>query len=204
MEANRKFQVKSPPGAPAGQSTGAYNNARLQMGMAITRAQLVLAAGTVVLILAALWYFTFGSSGPGRGEVAPPTSKQAVPDLAREVIEEQQQEQEPDYAAALEQARKLRAEGKLADAQLLYFFAARGGHTPAAYELAEMYDPLHFDPNESLMEQPDPFQAFKWYEQAQLGGDAQASARLDELHEWAKQAAEEGNLDAEQLLLQWN
>lgn len=173
-----------------------------QHGMAITRTQLLLAAGTVLLIVLALWYFT--SDMAGRGEVAPPTSREAVPELAREVINEQQQEQAPDYAAALDQARSLRAEGKMADAQLLYFFAARGGYAPAAFELAELYDPLHFDGTTSLMEQPDPFQAFKYYQQASQAGFDEAAGRLEALHDWAQQAAEEGNLDAEQLLLQWN
>jgi TPR repeat protein len=148
-----------------------------------------------------LWFSS--ANRTGSGETAAATSKQAVPELAREVINEQNQEQAPDYPAALEQARSLRAEGKLADAQLLYFFAARGGYAPAAFELAELYDPLHFDATTSLMEEPDPFQAFKWYQQASQSGIAEAAARIEALHGWAKQAAEEGNLDAEQLLLQW-
>jgi TPR repeat protein len=190
MQSNGNFQMEKSP------------RAGRQLGMAITRVQWFLAAGTVLLIALALWYFSSDLAGPGRGEVAPPTSKEAVPELAREVIEGQ--EQAPDYAAALEQARSLRAEGKLADAQLLYFFAARGGYAPAAFELGELYDPLHFDVTTSLMEQPDPFQAFKWYQQASQAGVAEAGARLEALHDWANQAAEEGNLDAEQLLLQWN
>lgn len=174
-----------------------------QSGLALTQAQLVLAVLTILLVVLGLWYFTSGKEGRDPAAIAPPTSREAVPELAREVIAEQQQEQAPDYDAALAQARQLRAEGKLADAQLLYFFAARGGHAPAAFELAELYDPLHFDASTSLMEQPDPFQAFKWYQQAQKAGNGQATIRLEELHDWAHQAAEEGNLDAEQLLLQW-
>jgi TPR repeat protein len=172
--------------------------------MAITGMQLLLAVATVVLLVLAYWYFSSGDSSFNKPEAAPATSREAVPDIAREVISEQQQDQAPDYAAALEQARGLRKEGKLADAQLLYFFAARGGYTPAAFELGELYDPLHFDVTSSLMEKPDPFQAFKWYKQAADAGDGQAGARLEELHEWAHQAAEDGDVDAEQLLLQWN
>jgi len=177
---------------------------KTQGGMVITSTQWLLAAAVVVLLILAYWYFVSGNSNFGKPEAAPATSKQAVPDIAREVISEQQQEQAPDYAATLEQARSLRQEGKLADAQLLYFFAARGGYTPAAFELGELYDPLHFDVSSSLMEKPDAFQAFKWYQQAAQAGDGQAVTRLEELHDWAHQAAEEGDLDAEQLLLQWN
>ncbi len=176
---------------------------RTQQGMAITGIQW-LAAGVVILLLVlAYWYFSSGPGSRDTAKVAPPTSKEAVPEVAREVISAQQQSEAPDYAAALDQARSLRAEGKLADAQLLYFFAARGGYTPAAFELAGLYDPLHFDASTSLMDKPDPFQAFKWYQQASQAGDSQADVRLEELRAWAQQASEAGDLEAEQLLLQW-
>jgi TPR repeat protein len=174
-----------------------------QQGVSVTGIQWLLAGTAILALLLAYWYFSSGAGSPGSSEPAPPTSRQAVPQEAREVISAQQQEQTPDYAAALDQARSLRAEGKLADAQLLYFFAARGGYTPAAFELAELYDPLHFDVTTSLMEKPDAFQAFKWYQQAAQAGDSKAAVRLDELHGWAHQAAENGDLDAEQLMLQW-
>ncbi len=194
------------PGAatPGAATPGAATpGARNQGGAAVTGLQWLMAGVTILLLLLAYWYFSSGS-GIFTQDTAPATSKEAVPKVAREVISEQQQAQQPDYAAALEQARSLRAEGKLADAQLLYFFAARGGYTPAAFELAELYDPLHFDVTSSLMDKPDPFQAFKWYNQALKDGESNASVRLDALHEWAHQAAEKGDPDAEQLLLQWN
>jgi len=176
---------------------------RTSYGMAISGMQWLLAGVAILLLVLAYWYFSAGTGSRGTGETAPPTSKEAVPEVAREVISEQQKAQAPDYVAALDQARSLRAEGKLADAQLLYFFAARGGYTPAAFELAGLYDPLHFDASTSLMDKPDPFQAFKWYQQASQAGEAQADVRLEELRVWAQQAAEAGDLDAEQLLLQW-
>lgn len=177
---------------------------RTQAGMAVNSVQWIMAAVAAAVLLVALWYFAFGPGDSGDAASAPTTAREAVPELAREVISAQQQEQAPDYAATLEQARSLRADGNLADAQLLYFYAARGGHAPAAFELAELYDPLHFDPSASLMEQPDAFQAFKWYQEAARAGDQQASARLQDLQLWAQQAAEDGDIDAEQLLLQWN
>lgn len=174
-----------------------------QQGITITGMQWVLAGVAILLLVLAYWYISSGAGSRGTAEPALPTSKEAVPEVAREVISEQQKAEAPDYAAALDQARSLRAEGKLADAQLLYFFAARGGYTPAAFELAGLYDPLHFDASTSLMDKPDPFQAFKWYQQASQAGDPQADVRLEELREWAQQSAEAGDLDAEQLLLQW-
>lgn len=173
-----------------------------QGGIVVT--QWLMAAVAVALLILAVWYFASRTSDPGEAEPALATSRQAVPDMAREVISEQQQEQAPDYAATLEQARSLRAEGKLADAQLLYFFAARGGYAPAAFELGELYDPLHFDVSSNLMEKPDAFQAYKWYQEAAQAGDSQAPMRLQELQMWAQQAAADGDVDAEQLLLLWN
>ncbi len=110
---------------------------------------------------------------------------------------------EPDYEQAFTRGRELHAAGRLADAQLLYFFAARGGHADAALALAESYDPVRFAPQTSLMDEPDPFQAYKWYRQAAASGDADAGERLDALHAWAKQAAANGDPQAQRLLLAW-
>lgn len=104
---------------------------------------------------------------------------------------------------AFAEAEAFRAEGKLPDAQLLYFFAARQGHGRAAFQLAAIYDPLHFIPEQSLLEKPDPFQAFRWYNTAREAGIAEAADRLDALRNWATDAAAKGNAEAEQLLLQW-
>ena len=177
---------------------------RMQGGRVVTSTQWLLAAVAVALLILLAWYFTSGTNDVGEAERVPATSNQAVPELAREVISEQQQEQAPDFAATLEQARTLRAEGRMADAQLLYFYAARGGYAPAAFELGELYDPLHFDASSSLMEEPDAFQAYKWYQQAAQAGNTQATMRLQELQMWVQQAAADGDVEAEQLLLQWN
>jgi len=134
----------------------------------------------------------------------PPVSKQARPDTAREVIAELKAAGDPiDYAQAQSQAQEFHAEGRLADAQLLYFFAARGGHAPAAFDLASMYDPNHYSTGTSLMDEADPFQAYKWYQQAKNAGDENAAERLEALRAWAEQAADAGDGDAERLLLTW-
>ncbi len=175
---------------------------RQEIGAINSRLLILLGIGIIALLALIFWFRA------SRQEVpivppAPPTSKQAVPEIAREVITQQQEEQVPDFVAALDQARALKAEGKLADAQLLYFFSARGGHAPAAFELAMMYDPTRFDPAASLMDKPDAFQAYKWYLAAQQGGIEEATERLTALRVWAESAAEEGDFEAEQLLLQW-
>jgi TPR repeat protein len=107
------------------------------------------------------------------------------------------------YAEAFAEAEEFRAEGRFADAQLLYFFAARGGHAPAAFTLATFYDPNHFSADAGLMDKPDPYQAYKWYKQSLEQNYAGAEMRLAELRTWAENAAGNGDVAAEQLLLVW-
>ena len=136
--------------------------------------------------------------------VAPAQSAQERGDSARDVIKRLQANSAiVDYSDAHLRASEFQAAGSLADAQLLYFFAARGGYSPAAFELATMYDPLHFSTNDSLMEAPDAFQAYKWYRSARDAGDGNATTRLVELRAWAQSAADAGDDKAERLLLQW-
>ena len=143
-------------------------------------------------------------TGPALETVEPAESEQERGDTARSIIESlRQASASPDYAVALARAREFQADGRLADAQLLYFFAARGGHAPAAFELATLYDPNHHPGDDSLLQDPDPFQAYKWYQQAQEAGHENAAQRLEELRAWTEQASEAGNVEARRLLLQW-
>ena len=136
--------------------------------------------------------------------VAPAESKEERGDSAREVIAELRNNPAGiDYAQAYTRAQEFQAAENFADAQLLYFFAARGGHGQAAFELASLQDPNHFSAEAGLMDKPDPFQAYKWYSVAREAGDQMAVARLAELRTWAEAAAAAHDPDAEQLLLQW-
>jgi TPR repeat protein len=108
-----------------------------------------------------------------------------------------------DFDTAFAQAQQFQRSGQLADAQLLYFYGARGGHAPSAFALGTMNDPNHHSPDISLLPEPDAFQAFRWYSSAREQGMAEAVERLDALREWAVTAASTGDIDAEQLLLQW-
>ena len=100
-----------------------------------------------------------------------------------------------------EKADKFRKEGSLADAHLLYFFAARENHLPAIMTMGEMSDPMLFRAEDSLLDQADAIQAYKWYHKAAQMGQPSASERLDELGRWASEAAATGNSEAAQLLL---
>lgn len=144
------------------------------------------------------------ATAPPLETVAPAQSGAERGDTAREIIDALKSAPEgPDYAEALVRATEFQAEGRRADAQLLYFFAARGGDGPAAYQLATFYDPNHYADGSGLMDEPDAFQAYKWYREAQDAGHEPAAERLAELRSWAEQASSKGNVEAERLLLQW-
>lgn len=136
--------------------------------------------------------------------VEPAQTKEERGDKAREVIAVLRANPDRiDYDQAYARAQEFQAAGQLADAQLLYFFAARGGNGPAAFELATFYDPIHFSQDASLMKEPDAFQAYKWYMMALEAGNGTARDRLAELKGWAEEAARTGDIEAEQLLQQW-
>lgn len=168
--------------------------------------QMIILIIVAILVLAGVGYALFFRTP---AEVmkptapVPPAAKQARPDNARDIINQLKTGSDIDYDVAYRQAGEFMSEGDMADAQLLYFFAARGGHGPSALVLAGLYDPVGFDVNTSLMEEPDVFQAFKWYTRAMEAGEAQASTRLAELKSWCEQAAADGDEKAAQVLLQW-
>ena len=95
------------------------------------------------------------------------------------------------------------SEGSLADAHLLYFFVAREDYLPAIMALAEMADPIRFEAADSLLDEADLIQAHKWYRKAADLGHPGAAARVDELRRWAQAAAEAGDADAAQFLLNY-
>lgn len=179
------------------------------------RMLIAIAIGVVVIVAGTIWLLTRETEPepvpapaptPVRPleTVEPAESPAERGDAAREIIEEL--ESAPagvNYSEAYSRAQGFRAEGRYADAQLLYFFAARGGHAPAAFDLATFYDPVHFSPGRSLLDEPDPFQAYRWYRAARDAGHATAAERLAELRTWAEQAAEDGDAAARRLLLQW-
>lgn len=143
---------------------------------------------------------------PGRPleTVEPAQSAEERGDTAREIIAQLEAAPDgPDYAEAHARAQEYLAEGRSADAQLLYFFAARGGHAPAAFDLATFNDPNHAETTAGLVAAPDPFQAYRWYTTARDAGDERAAGRLEELRAWAETAGRDGDGDAERLLLQW-
>ena len=143
-------------------------------------------------------------SAPELETVAPAQNEEQRGDSAREIIDRLRSASGgPDYAEALERAREFQVQDRAADAQLLYFFAARGGHAPAAFEMATFYDPNLYSSDTSIVDEPDPFQAYKWYREARDAGVEAAEDRLTDLRQWAEQSSADGNSEARRLLLQW-
>ena len=102
---------------------------------------------------------------------------------------------------AFEKAQRFQQEGSLADAHLLYFFAARESHLPAIMTMGEMSDPLLFRAENSLLDRADLVQAYKWYRKAEELGQPNAAERIEALRRWATDAAAAGQFEAEQFLL---
>jgi len=173
----------------------------------INRRHMPVAAVIIVLVIIGI-FLLYPKSVEEPQQVIPSVSETEITgeqrgDTAREIIQDLQGRDNVDYGQAYQQGREFQDQGRLADAQLLYFFAARGRHAQAAFELATTYDPLHHSPGVSLMENPDPFQAYKWYEQAAEDGHDDAGPRLEKLYAWVEEAAAGGDANAEQLLLIW-
>ena len=164
---------------------------------------LVISVVAVLTILIAVYFFFMRSSPEqNTGLDVLPTTAEERGDSARETIAELKQDNATsDLETAYLKAKEHREAGQLADAQLLYFFAAKGGHAPAAFDLATMYDPAYFNSETSVMKKADPFQAFKWYKQARDSGHVQAGARITQLKTWATTAARDGDADAERLII---
>jgi hypothetical protein len=121
---------------------------------------------------------------------------------AREYIEQIRTAGKPyPLAQAHDKAQNFQHEGSLADAHLLYFFAARENHLPAMMVMAQLSDPVLFQAENSLLDQADAIQAFKWYSKAAELGQPAAAESIDKLRQWAQDAAATGNPEARQLLL---
>jgi TPR repeat protein len=179
-----------------------------QRGETNTRLLIVVAALVIVLVVGFVLLRPKPEPIPEPGRpletVEPAQTAEERGDSAREIIAELQADADgPSYAEAYARAGEFLAEGRLADAQLLYFFAARGGYAPAAFDLAAFNDPNHFETASGLVTAPDPFQAYRWYTAARDAGDERAAGRLDALRAWAESASSAGDGDAERLLLQW-
>jgi TPR repeat protein len=100
-----------------------------------------------------------------------------------------------------DKAHEYLREGNLADAHLMYFFAAREDHLPSIMAMGEMSDPTLFSAENALLDHADAVQAYKWYRKAASLGQESAEQRLDDLRQWANDEAANGDPEARQFLL---
>ncbi len=155
------------------------------------------------LILTALILDNGSEPGKTEGQQAAATTDQTRTDgaAARAWLKAAGSGANPD--AAFQQARQYDAEGRHADAWLLYYFAARKGHGPSALELGRRADPLHFDAAKSVTGSPEPYEAFKWYRLAAKSGVSEANDYLADLRGWVKDEAGKGDIQAQRMQLLW-
>ena len=100
---------------------------------------------------------------------------------ARALIAQMRTSGQVDQDAIFTAAEDAQAKGELADAYLLYFFAARDGHARSALALGRQADPQSHDPNSSVFDTPDLNQAHKWYQVAAQNGNDEGRQRLSAL-----------------------
>lgn len=121
---------------------------------------------------------------------------------ARKLIAELRQQSPLDLERIVSEAAKQQRQGRLEDAYLLYFFAAREGHAGAAMTLAQQADPASFKPG-GLFDQADELQSNKWYQVAAQAGQSEAASALQTLRSRVEQAAAAGDERAQRIMLQW-
>jgi TPR repeat protein len=100
-------------------------------------------------------------------------------------------------------AEEYQQQGRFTDAYLLWFFVARKGDGEAAFALASLYDPNHFETGNSLLSEADANQAYKWYSAAAQHSIPQATERLQTLRATLQTQADAGDMTASRLLLNW-
>lgn len=134
-----------------------------------------------------------------RDSLAPPGMR------ARQQIQDIRAQGKPyPFDQLMAEASAFASEGSLADAHLVFFFAAREGHVEAMMMMAEMSDPTLFQAENNLLDKANAVQAYKWYRQALDSGFEPAASRLENLQRWAEAEAAYGNPEAQQLLLNFN
>jgi len=131
-----------------------------------------------------------------RSELMPPGLR------AREYIAEVRAGGKPyPLASIFEKGSSFQDQGNLADAHLLYFFSAREDYVPAIMKMGEMADPTLFRAENSLLDQADAIQAYKWYKKAVALGHDPATVGVNNLKQWATAESVVGNPDARLLML---
>jgi len=153
---------------------------------------------------------------PTEPQTAPPSGTQTAPaeapaapaaqpgDRARAIIAGLRAGSgDADAAEVYVSAQRLQDEGHREDAYLLYRYAANHGDARAALVLGTQADPAFHSSDDTILPEPEPEQAIKWYRMASAEGNAEATTRLKALHALLERASAAGDTQADRLLLQW-
>lgn len=138
--------------------------------------------------------------------IAPTPADREIPEgaSARKLIADLRSgAQSLEQAEMVRQATAYQQAGRLTDAYLLLFYAARQGNGEAAFALASLHDPNHFIPGSSLLDSPDSQQAHKWYSLAASQKVPEAEQRLQALRSTLEKQAATGDPASRRLLLNW-
>lgn len=133
-------------------------------------------------------------------------NKTETPDgeAAREIIAAQRDGSDNRPLSEIDRlALDYQQQGRVTDAYLLWFFAARQGDGQAAFTLGSLHDPNHFEPGNSLLTDANANQAYKWYSLAARQSIPKAAERLQALRASLKAQAKAGDMAASRLLLNW-
>jgi hypothetical protein len=139
---------------------------------------------------------------PKKEAIPPPPPPSYTPDAP--VLEKARQALRdgisPEEALAL--AKSLPESPERADAAfLLLEYAADSGFAEAALAVARYYDPTNDEPSGTIRK--DPETAYGWYLEAKAGGQDDANTWLEQLRSWVEKRADEGSVDARELLNNW-
>jgi TPR repeat protein len=137
-------------------------------------------------------------------EPAAPPETLSDGEAARQLIAAQRDSSDKRKLSEIDQlAQEYQQQGHTTDAYLLWFYAARQGDGKAAFALASLYDPNHFQSGSTLVTAADATQAYKWYSTAARQSIPEAAERLQALRARLESQAESGDMSARRLLLNW-
>ncbi len=106
----------------------------------------------------------------------------------------------PEDAVVL--AKSLPESPERADAAfLLLEYAADSGLAEAALAVGRYYDPTNDEPSGTIRKNPET--AHGWYLEAKAGGQDDANTWLEQLRSWVEKRADEGSIEARELLNNW-
>lgn len=120
-----------------------------------------------------------GDAGPGAEDLAVLLRAEQLDDAFALVQERLAAGSPPPTRDLWTLTQALRQAGQMDRAFAIARELANGGDGPAAFFVAEFYDPLHWSAADSPLSRPNPRKALDWYQRAAAQGVSEARARYD-------------------------